>query len=78
MATCTGKEGCKGKIILDGMCCRHVKQQCSICLENIDIGITTNCKHHYHHGCINLYIFNIIQSNTDLDFKCPLCRTDIL
>lgn len=50
---------------------------CSICLENIDIGITTNCKHHYHHGCINLYIFNIIQSNTDLDFKCPLCRSFI-
>ena len=49
-------------------------EQCSICLDDIKLGITTECKHHFHYGCINLYIFNILQQNTKLDIKCPLCR----
>lgn len=47
---------------------------CSICLEDLNIGITTQCKHHFHYGCINLYIFNILQQNKQLEFKCPICR----
>ncbi len=47
---------------------------CSICLEELPIGITTKCNHHFHYGCINLYIFNILQQNNNLEFKCPICR----
>lgn len=47
---------------------------CSICLESLHLGVTTNCKHNFHYGCINLYIFNIIQNNNNLEFKCPICR----
>lgn len=47
---------------------------CSICLDDLTIGITTKCKHHFHYGCINLYIFNILQQNNNLEFKCPICR----
>jgi len=49
-------------------------EQCSICLDDIKLGITTKCKHHFHYGCINLYIFNILQQNNKLDITCPLCR----
>ena len=69
--TCTGKTGCKGKIILDGMCCRHVKQQCSICLENVGSTNTVStkrltCGHSYHVDCILNWF---ITSN-----ECPVCR----
>ena len=71
MTTCTGKEGCKGKIILDGMCCRHVKQQCSICLENVGSTNTIStkrlsCGHSYHVDCILNWF---VTSN-----ECPVCR----
>ena len=71
MASCSGKTGCKGKIILDGMCCRHVKQQCSICLENVGSTNTVStkrltCGHSYHVDCILNWF---ITSN-----ECPVCR----
>lgn len=47
---------------------------CSICLDDLTIGITTKCNHHFHYGCINLYIFNILQQKNNLEFKCPICR----
>ncbi len=50
---------------------------CSICLENINLGITTDCKHHFHYGCINSYIFNVIQNSSKLEFMCPICRRHI-
>ena len=71
MASCSGKIGCKGKIILNGMCCRHVKQQCSICLENVGSTNTVStkrltCGHSYHVDCILNWF---ITSN-----ECPVCR----
>ena len=69
--TCTGKEGCKGKIILDGMCCRHLNQTCSICLENVKSTNTIGtkrltCGHSYHVDCILNWF---VTSN-----ECPVCR----
>lgn len=49
-------------------------ENCAICLETIKRGIITPCKHYYHYGCINLYIFNILQQNSKLDIICPICR----
>ena len=71
MAMCTGKEGCKGKIILDGMCCRHLNQTCSICLENVKSTNTIGtkrltCGHSYHVDCILNWF---VTSN-----ECPVCR----
>ena len=66
MATCTGKTGCKGKIILNGMCCRHVKQQCSICFDNKTEIITKPCKH---------YI--MCKECSKKVTHCPYCRTKI-
>lgn len=51
------------------------KDICSICLEEISLGVTTICNHNFHYGCINLYIFNILHDNNNkIDIKCPLCR----
>jgi hypothetical protein len=68
---CTGKEGCKGKVILDGKCCRHLVQQCSICLENVGSTNTVGtkrltCGHAYHTDCILNWF---VTSN-----ECPVCR----
>jgi hypothetical protein len=69
---CSGKKGCKGKIVLDGKCCRHLTQQCSICLENVGSTNTIatkrlTCGHAYHTDCIlNWFI------TSD---ECPVCRT---
>lgn len=49
-------------------------QQCMICLEDIEYGITTECKHNFHYSCINLYVFNIISRINNIEIKCPLCR----
>ena len=71
MATCSGKEGCKGKVILDGMCCRHLTQKCSICLDNVGSTNTVSskrlsCGHSYHVDCILNWF---VTSN-----ECPVCR----
>ena len=47
---------------------------CAICLEKMEKGIMTSCKHYFHYGCINIYIFNILHQNSKLDIRCPICR----
>ena len=69
---CSGKKDCKGKIILDGKCCYHLVQQCSICLENVKSTNTFNtkrltCGHSYHVDCILTWF---VTSD-----ECPVCRT---
>ena len=69
--SCTGKEGCKGKVILDGKCCRHLTQKCSICFEDVKSTNTCNtkrltCGHSYHTDCILNWF---VTSN-----ECPVCR----
>jgi hypothetical protein len=51
--------------------------KCSICLEiiNEDSNIILECKHNFHLTCIMKNIIINIQSN--LIIKCPLCRTEI-
>jgi len=71
MMSCTGKPGCKGKIILDGKCCRHVIQQCSVCFENVKSTNTVGtkrltCGHSYHSDCILEWF---VTSD-----ECPVCR----
>jgi hypothetical protein len=70
--TCSGKEGCKGKVILDGLCCRHLTQQCSICFDNVKSTNTAStkrltCGHSYHVDCILNWF---VTSN-----ECPVCRS---
>ncbi|XP_023004110.1 E3 ubiquitin-protein ligase ATL41-like [Cucurbita maxima] len=47
--------------------------ECSICLSNIEekasVRILPNCKHVFHVGCIDMWLF----SNT----TCPVCRTAV-
>lgn len=57
----------KGKIL-------HNSDQCVICLDEITHGITTICNHNFHHSCINLYIFNILNQFNKIEIKCPICR----
>jgi hypothetical protein len=71
MTTCSGKEGCKGKVLLDGLCCRHLTQQCSICFDNVKSTNTAStkrltCGHSYHVDCILNWF---VTSN-----ECPVCR----
>ena len=68
---CSGREGCKGKIIRDGQCCRHLVQQCPICFENVKSTNTVGtkrltCGHSYHSTCILEWF---VTSD-----ECPVCR----
>lgn len=49
-------------------------ESCMICLDDISHGIITKCNHKFHHSCINLYIFNIINQLNNIEIKCPICR----
>lgn len=49
-------------------------ENCPICLDKMTKGIMTTCKHYFHYGCINVYIFNILHQNSRLDITCPICR----
>ena len=49
---------------------------CSICLEQVEEGISTNCNHVFHLECINLYVNNLI-NNPIINILCPMCRAYI-
>lgn len=51
-----------------------IDENCAICLDPIKRGIKTICGHYYHYGCINIYIFNIIQKKLKINIICPICR----
>lgn len=66
------KEGCNKTILMDGFCVRHLKQRCSICLEDISSINTKNnkrltCGHAFHTKCIVKWFVT-----SDV---CPSCRT---
>ena len=51
---------------------------CAICLDDIGDGIKTKCGHSFHFHCINIYIDRLIKrSETELNIRCPICRTHI-
>lgn len=74
---CNGicKTGNRCKIALhnlkDGLCHIHLKQECSICLDDIKKNqeSKTVCNHKFHKECLNTWLKT---HNT-----CPLCRTSI-
>jgi hypothetical protein len=63
----------KNNDIIKGMKINN-SDSCMICLEDIKYGIITKCNHNFHHSCINLYIFNILNLQDKIEIKCPICR----
>lgn len=54
---------------------------CCICLEEMNIYNikTLNCKHQFHHQCIMNYInFNHNIHLFYKQFKCPICRSNLI
>jgi Ring finger domain len=71
--SCTWVGGCKNKVLRDELCCRHLKQKCSVCLEEVGSTNTVNtkrlsCGHSYHLNCILTWF---ITSD-----ECPVCRCE--
>ena len=70
MNSCKWKD-CKGNVLMDGYCARHLKQTCVICFEKVP---STNsarakrltCGHAFHFRCIIKWY-----ENSD---DCPICR----
>lgn len=68
--TCSGKQ-CTNQVLMDGFCTRHLKQTCSICLEQVP---STNsarakrlsCGHSFHYNCIIRWF--------ETSDECPVCR----
>ena len=70
--SCTWKQ-CKNKVLRDNLCCRHLKQKCSVCLEDVGSMNTATtkrleCGHSYHLNCILTWF---ITSD-----ECPICRCE--
>ena len=62
---------CGQKILMDGLCCRHLKQKCLICLESVGSTNTITskrlaCHHSFHVDCITEWF---VTSD-----ECPVCR----
>lgn len=65
------KENCTNCVLLDDLCKRHLKQKCSVCLENVP---STNsaqtkrltCGHSFHFRCIIKWY--------EFSEECPVCR----
>jgi len=58
---------------MDGLCVRHLKQKCSVCLEPVGSTNTVNskrlsCGHAFHVPCIMEWF---VESD-----ECPVCRSD--
>ena len=63
---------CGKPVLMDGLCVRHVKQSCGICLESVSSTNTINskrltCGHAFHVPCIMEWF-------VEAD-ECPTCRT---
>jgi hypothetical protein len=63
---------CGKPILMDGLCVRHVKQSCSVCLEPVSSTNTINskrlaCGHAFHVPCIMEWF---VESD-----ECPQCRS---
>ncbi len=60
-------------VLMDGLCVRHLKQKCSVCLEPVGSTNTVNskrlsCGHAFHVPCIMEWF---VESD-----ECPVCRSD--
>ena len=68
---CCSHAGCKNVILMDSCCARHLKQQCSVCFEQVPSTNSPNtkrlrCGHAFHLGCILDWF---VESD-----ECPVCR----
>ena len=67
-----GDPKCGKHVLMDGLCVRHLKQKCLVCLEPVSSTNTINskrllCGHAFHPQCIlNWFV------TSD---ECPVCRT---
>ena len=71
MTTCQ-KKGCKLNVLMDGFCVRHLKQKCSICLEDVP---STNSASHKRLSCGHAFHFRCILNWFVCSNECPSCRT---
>lgn len=70
--TANGRK-CRKSALRDGLCCVHLTQQCTICMEDVRSSNTHNnkrltCGHAFHVECI-MHWFRM--SNV-----CPVCRVE--
>jgi hypothetical protein len=47
---------------------------CAICLDDIEYGITTKCNHIFHFNCMNMYVYNLLDTKSLIKILCPICR----
>jgi hypothetical protein len=62
---------CKNKVLLDGLCVKHIQQKCTVCLENVKSinSASTHrlpCGHAFHTQCL---LKSFVYSD-----QCPVCR----
>ncbi len=67
-----GEPQCGKHVLMDGLCVRHLKQKCLVCLESVSSTNTINskrllCGHAFHPNCIMTWF---VSSD-----ECPVCRT---
>jgi hypothetical protein len=62
---------CKKNVLMDGMCCRHLKQKCAICFELVK---STNSLHTKRLSCGHSYHFQCIITWFETSDECPVCR----
>jgi len=67
-----GDPQCGKHVLMDGLCVRHLKQKCLVCLEPVSSTNTINskrlcCGHAFHPDCIMTWF---VTSD-----ECPVCRT---
>ena len=71
MTTCQ-KNNCKLNVLMNGFCVRHLKQKCSICLEEVP---STNSASHKRLSCGHAFHFKCIIRWFVTSDECPCCRT---
>ena len=68
--TCNGNR-CNGPILMDNLCARHLKQTCSICLEQVP---STNSAKAKRLSCGHAFHYNCILKWFETSDECPVCR----
>lgn len=64
-------KNCKNVVLMDDYCSRHLKQQCSICFEQVP---STNSARTKRLSCGHSYHFRCILKWFELSEDCPVCR----
>lgn len=62
---------CKNNVLMDSLCSRHLKQQCSICFEKVP---STNSARTKRLSCGHAFHLRCIISWFERSDDCPVCR----